>query len=563
MKPFRSLVAAIACVSLAACASTDNSGDDGAPATPGLVIEPSQIDVTVVNDRSVEQPLVVFVVSDNGDRRDVTASASFEIAGERVGSMRDAVFVSGTVAGRATVRVTAGDTFGEAPVTVRTDYSSVDGSAPADAADQFERATPAAGDVQLLYPPHDVALPPNLGELEVHWQGEQATTLHEISIATELATIRRYTAGRAEDGGYIERLDGPDWGRIAAAALGKTAKLTVRSLLAADPTRAVTSSPVAVRLEPGPVVGGIYYWASTTADGAPAGIYRRDWGAKGDAEPFYTTDQSAQNRCVGCHALSRDGQRMAVTLDGGAGAGTLLDVATRQVSLAADAGTRWTHTAWTSDGGYLVSELDGRLALRVGATGAQVADVPTAPGYATYPDFSPASDSLVYGTRDPNQVVVQEFDATTGDFGPPRVLDAGPVKDSYPAWSPDGRWILYNQDGPGGNELWVVRADGSQPPIHLARADASADLHNAWPRWTPFEHRGADGEALYWFTFSSTRAFGLTLARDERTQLWMAAFRPARAESGADPSDPAFRIPFQDLGGTNHIAQWTERVVID
>ena len=46
-----------------------------------------------------------------------------------------------------------------------------------------------------------------------------------------------------------------------------------------------------------------------------------------------------------------------------------------------------------------------------------------------------------------------------------------------------------------------------------------------------------------------------------RPQIWMTPFFPDRAATGADPTAPAFRLPFQDLNSSNHIAQWTERVV--
>jgi len=41
----------------------------------------------------------------------------------------------------------------------------------------------------------------------------------------------------------------------------------------------------------------------------------------------------------------------------------------------------------------------------------------------------------------------------------------------------------------------------------------------------------------------------------------MTPFFPNRAARGADPSAPVFRLPFQNLDSSNHIAQWTERVV--
>src|SRR6185503_18940256 len=75
------------------------------------------------------------------------------------------------------------------------------------------------------------------------------------------------------------------------------------------------------------VMGGLYYWASRAASGA-YGIFRHDFGDPGvPAEEFFTTTQAG--RCVACHALSRDGTRMAVGYDGGNRSSTIVDVASR------------------------------------------------------------------------------------------------------------------------------------------------------------------------------------------------------------------------------------------
>ncbi|MEP6861304.1 MAG: hypothetical protein ABJE66_11820 [Deltaproteobacteria bacterium] len=42
----------------------------------------------------------------------------------------------------------------------------------------------------------------------------------------------------------------------------------------------------------------------------------------------------------------------------------------------------------------------------------------------------------------------------------------------------------------------------------------------------------------------------------------MTPFFPARASLGQDPSGNAFRVPFQAVETSNHIAQWTNAVVI-
>ena len=67
---------------------------------------------------------------------------------------------------------------------------------------------------------------------------------------------------------------------------------------------------------------------------------------------------------------------------------------------------------------------------------------------------------------------------------------------------------------------------------------------------------------------SSKRDFGVRRVNSvdaegaKTPQIWMAPFFTARAAAHQDPTTPAFRMPFQNLTSNNHIAQWTERVVV-
>src|SRR5262249_12403078 len=94
-------------------------------------------------------------------------------------------------------------------------------------------------------------------------------------------------------------------------------------------------------------------------------------------------------------------------------------------------------------------------------------------------------------------------------------------------------------------------------------------LASSFPKWSPFVFRRAyelAGSRLMWITFSSTRRYGLRSPpaggseNPRGTLLWMAAIDPDRVAAGEDPSFPAFCLPFQDPGTSNHIAQWAERV---
>jgi hypothetical protein len=140
----------------------------------------------------------------------------------------------------------------------------------------------------------------------------------------------------------------------------------------------------------------------------------------------------------------------------------------------------------------------------------------------------------------------------------------------YPSWSPDGQWLAVTRTSNGysgydnySGRTWLVRADGTGAPIELAIANEVGDQCNSWARWVPFGQTfGASNEPLFYLTYSTRRRFGVRRPYDNGSpQIWMTPVFPARAMTGGDPSGAAFRLPFQDLTGANHIAQWTEQVV--
>jgi dipeptidyl aminopeptidase/acylaminoacyl peptidase len=208
----------------------------------------------------------------------------------------------------------------------------------------------------------------------------------------------------------------------------------------------------------------------------------------------------------------------------------------------------------------------------------------------SHPELSPDGTQLAYVSipfegRNTDiefklgRIYVRSYDQANQTFGSERPLVADGQNNFSPSWSPDGAWIAFNKViadsfnyDDSSSATWAVKADGSQPPIALARANQAAGLTNSSVRWTPFAQTlGEAKEPMFWLTMSSKRDFGVTLrntgkaqrgSTGKRAQLWMTPFFPARAAQGTDPSVPAFRLPFQNLDSSNHIAQWTERVVI-
>lgn len=61
-----------------------------------------------------------------------------------------------------------------------------------------------------------------------------------------------------------------------------------------------------------------------------------------------------------------------------------------------------------------------------------------------------------------------------------RRLTTGSANDSYPAWSPDGRRLVFSSNRGGGTDLYVMNADGSD---QTRLADMPG--HDEAPDWAP------------------------------------------------------------------------------
>ena len=65
---------------------------------------------------------------------------------------------------------------------------------------------------------------------------------------------------------------------------------------------------------------------------------------------------------------------------------------------------------------------------------------------------------------------------------------------------------------------------------------------------------------------SSIRDYGFRVTTDSMgnhvRQLWIVGFDPVKAITGQDPSFAPVWLPFQDPASSNHIGQWTEKVVM-
>ena len=113
------------------------------------------------------------------------------------------------------------------------------------------------------------------------------------------------------------------------------------------------------------------------------------------------------------------------------------------------------------------------------------------------------------------------YDAGAHTFSAPQALITSPGENNYyPAYSPDGAYIIFNRatgmaahPRPGrlsnlrARAILVSTKPGARPQ-DLPALNGNGDVTNSWPRWSPVI-QNYKGHKLVWVTFSSTRDYGL------------------------------------------------------
>lgn len=424
----------------------------------------------------------------------------------------------------------------------------------------------------FAYPESGIIVPPNMNSLELHFVPGVGQDLFELTFESPSLKFVVYMGCTPLGGGCVYEPDASFWTKLAEAARGD-AQVTyqLRGVYGADPQVVGISEQQTIAFSGEDIVGGLYYWNDVGV------IQRFDFGLPNAvAELYMNAPQAGAGVCVGCHAVSPDGKKMVVGKDIPAPAPfTVFDVATKQPvqSTGGPISGAGNFFAFSPDSNQLLVSNGAKIAWRDTSTGNLVNDTVVPNG--TMPDWSPDGSFMVYArTSAPLPVATPGISSgsidimpfASGSFGAASVLvQNGGDNNYYPAIAPDSQWIVFNKSPSNtesfsntvDGELWAVHRDGGTP----VRLSAASDPGwTSWPKWAPGLHSTGNRSVMY-FTFSTARAYGLRLADNEKTQLWMAAFDPAAAASGADPATPAFRLPFQDIGSGNHIAQWVADIV--
>ncbi|MBN1206683.1 MAG: hypothetical protein JXB05_17500 [Myxococcaceae bacterium] len=612
------LLAALLGTSLVGCSGDGTDTLDSLEGLKSIAIEPPDAVVELqAGQASAQLTYRVMGTFEKGAARDITAKATLSIDNPFLGGFQGATFSSsknqgGTAAVTAKVDTLSATT--RLSVKVRASVQDPDSTnVPTDAAARFNGPASDSRKPDLVYPNDGVLMPPNMRGLEVHFLPGTSNTLFELSFRNAVTDVTVYLrCPNPLNGGCIYKPERNTWTWIAETNRGgEPVTLTLRGTDEAG-SAVGTAATLRVSFSQEDLTGGLYYW--TTSGGTAIMRYDFTSSTLPTSEKYIGAEVASGANCIGCHALSRDGKKIVAEANGqNDGRVVLLDVGSKE--LLAPFGTGGTSPdksifeSWDPDGSRYVGVFgdsgatDFNLMLFDGTTGkrtSSIAGTGTSANPANHPDFAPDGKRIAYvqvGVKGTNQRFGRGAIRMT-TFGQPgwgEPVTLVPAQDGrnryYPAFSPDGAFLLYNEstcptagsnlerdcnaDSDPSAKLFAVQAEPGATPIELARAnaggtqDTGSQLTNSFPKWAPFVYKrtAAPGSRLQWFTFSSTRNFGLRdppsggSENPRGTLLWISAVDPDAVARGEDPSYPAFVLPIQDITTSNHIAQWTTEVV--
>ncbi|MDB4967828.1 MAG: tolB protein precursor [Myxococcales bacterium] len=644
------------------CSCSHNAGNNGDGGDLDMSINPDAIaggdliilpkDVTLDLQAGGSAPSQSYTAATLAGA-DVTAMTTFTVDDTTLGSFSGATFTaSGAHGGTTFVRGTFQGMTGYATLHVKL-HASVPSDncpgCPAFPASGTPACTVTAATPTVLYPNDGTLVPPNMNVLETQFDQGTGNTLFEIdyeNAATDVRVLTMCTPIKDSKGGATNGcaydLSQQVWDFIAQSNRGgDPLDIIVRATDASGSCIATSSSQVRISFGQDDLNGGIYYWQSvavTGLQGATGGIFRYDFGKRGQTpQPFLapTASGGTMQRCIGCHFLSRDGQKMTYGNDDpdaddeyGDLKVNLLDVATKNAIALTTAGFQ----AFAPDHSRLLAS-NGvgkgtvtNFFLFDGTTGAAATPATVSSGAArgTQPDYSADGSRVVFTQASNfsftgnNRIDDNHFSggslfvmsASGNTFGTPSaLLTSAGENNYYPAFSPDGAFVIFNRvpltGMPGActanscpndafsnpNARVMLMPSGGGAAVDLANINGSGALANSWPRFAPTVQT-YKGDQIAWVTFSSTRDYGDVVRNSvpvggmpqhlcyppespENTstnknvttdpiclqpQLWMAAINLSKG-GGLDPSYPAFWLPFQDPTAHNHIAQWVVSLV--
>ncbi|HKP62734.1 MAG TPA: MopE-related protein [Polyangiales bacterium] len=465
------------------------------------------------------------------------------------------------------------------------------------------RANPYDGKdkgLELLYPaPPDLVVPSNLAPITFEWRAmemmpampmpgmpkppkggpammgmempsgpampEPEQLVFELIVRGDWREFRLYTVASSAT------VPPEDWQALLFMHAGKTLEITVRALRKSN--EILKAKPLKLEVRQAPVPAGALYTWSTTA------------GALGYAalsstrETYLNPPAPGSRRCVGCHAVSKQGGRILAAVGGEPRlwswpitGGALLDK-----PISGEAADNYVFGSFDPTGRRIAVTRGGRLSILSADDGQLLTEMawPMATPLR-FPDWSPDGQSISVVAGDLSEPKMPPDAANggslarvpvalDGSLGAPQSIAAGPMmKDAtvlFPSYSPDGNWIVFEKrKGPmrdaKDSSLWIVPAAGGEPvELKAASMGGKPGGSASAPSFMP----GDTSDRVY-VVFSAWRKVGSFMPDEGQRQLFATAVDLSRAAKGEDPSHPPFWLPFQQRTSSYLRAQWAPEV---
>jgi TolB protein len=284
--------------------------------------------------------------------QDVTAQSTLTVDNDYFGSFQGATLHGNAGSlGKTKIRAQMGNDIGSTVLTVRLQAVVIGPGAPPDSPGKFGGGNDPMRAPGIAYPPPGALMPPNINALEFQWTPGTAT-LFELHFVGDLVDLTIYTPCKTVGNGCAFLPDEMTMKLLTTSALNGTVDFGMRG---SDPNGGGVGTAPSQKLSfsDTDMKGGLYYWAASVG-----GIVRYDFGLRGQKAESYYDPLSAIAVCVGCHAMSRNGQRIAVGMNiPGPALMRTLDTATKtklfEVGSVVLSGSNY--QAFNPDGSFLVT----------------------------------------------------------------------------------------------------------------------------------------------------------------------------------------------------------------
>jgi hypothetical protein len=454
-------------------------------------------------------------------------------------------------AGQFTVTAANGAVSGSATVTVK--LTGVVNPGNLDTT-KFD-GTPGGAAPTIAYPLDGALFPYHYGDLAFQVVPTAGQTIARVAVEGDAIDLEVYAAcapiASPTLAGACAIALPPDIEKDLAGVSEATHLTETVRLAAADGTALAESAAISARWSSMALSGALYFWSSPpTTGGTASQLVRQNLDVPGSPPAIYMQNADLapldpslmySQPCFGCHAISQDGKKLALTIGGSdlvnGSQFALMDVATKQpLSSGGQTSVRLkannasfkgfaVFSTFSPDGMHLVQSLQGQLQSRTAdATladeggplfaGAATDTALTMPFWATQGDlfafvgYTPAGNPA-YDTGDLNgnetvgaQIWTASVSGTT--FGTPNLLvpRVSGATEYYPAISDDSALVVFNESScagpssPGADGYGQNPCDGYDDPSARLRLVAASG-------GAPVELDRASGRTPQWPTSST------------------------------------------------------------